>query len=138
MICDSLALFSFFAIGRLLTFSSTLANSYPKELHEKAFAAGLGGLIYPPELGGTRPADFDPFYELIMIDEMSRMGGGAVMGQGAINSMALPPIIHYGSDELKAKYVKDVVQGRKFACLGKFVSFFCLYLYFLKTCLIDF
>jgi hypothetical protein len=55
---------------------------YPRELHEKAYAAGLGGLIYPREYGGTRPDDFDPFYELIMIDEMARMGGATRAGSG--------------------------------------------------------
>jgi alkylation response protein AidB-like acyl-CoA dehydrogenase len=93
-------------------------NGYPRELHEKAYAAGIGGLIYPREYGGTQPSDFDPFYELIMIDEMARMGGAHVLGQGAINSMALPPIIHHGSDYLKQLVVKDVVQGKKMICLA--------------------
>merc|ERR1711985_181311 len=69
---------------------------YPKELHERAYQLGIGGLLWPKEYGGTRPDDFDPFYEIVMIDEMARAGGGHVMGQGAINSMALPPILNYG------------------------------------------
>ncbi len=38
-------------------------------------------MLYPPEWGGTKPADFDAFYELIMWDEFSRCGGGQVYGQ---------------------------------------------------------
>jgi alkylation response protein AidB-like acyl-CoA dehydrogenase len=91
---------------------------YPRELHEKAYKEGLGGLIYPREYGGTMPDDFDPFYELIMIDEMSRLAGGHVLGQSAINSMALPPIINHGSQYLKDLVVKDVVQGKKMICLA--------------------
>lgn len=93
-------------------------QGYPRELHAKAYAAGLGGLIYPKEYGGTQPDDFDPFYELIMIDEMARLGGGHVLGQSAINSMALPPIINHGSAFLKQLVVKDVVQGKKMICLA--------------------
>jgi hypothetical protein len=50
---------------------------------------------------------------LILWDEIARSGGGSVLGQMGINSMALPPIIRYGSAEMKARVVRDVVQGRK-------------------------
>ena len=39
------------------------------------------GVIYEREFGGTKPADFDAFYELILVDELSRVGGGNVLGQ---------------------------------------------------------
>lgn len=88
-------------------------QGYPLELHKKAYDAGINGLLYPNEVGGTRPADFDAFHELILWDELARVGGGGVLGQMGINSMALPPIMMFGSDEMKAKVVRDVVQGRK-------------------------
>jgi len=94
-----------------------IKEGYPKELHEKAFNAGIQGILYSKEFGGTRPDDFDAFYELILWDEMARLGGG-VLGQMAINSMALPPILNAGSDELKSLVVRDVVQGRKCICLA--------------------
>eukprot|EP01116_Phalansterium_solitarium_P012522 TRINITY_DN288_c1_g1_i2.p2 TRINITY_DN288_c1_g1~~TRINITY_DN288_c1_g1_i2.p2 ORF type:complete len:426 (-),score=189.53 TRINITY_DN288_c1_g1_i2:153-1430(-) len=95
-----------------------LLTGYPKELHEKAYAAGIQGLIYPKEYGGTRPDDYDAFYELILADELARVGGGHVLGQMAINSMALPPILVAGSDYLKQKVVRDVVTGKKNICLA--------------------
>jgi hypothetical protein len=49
---------------------------YPMQLHERAYELGIQGIIYPPAYGGTPPPDFDAFYELIMVDEMSRVGGG--------------------------------------------------------------
>ena len=78
----------------------------------------LQGILYPPEYGGTRPADFDAFYELILCDEFSRVGGGNVLGQMAINSMALPPIFHAGSKYLKDKVCRDVIVGKKNICLA--------------------
>ena len=87
-------------------------------LHTKVFQAGLSGVIYDKHLGGTKPEDYDAFYELIMLDEFARAAGGQVLGQLGINSMALPPIINAGSDYLKNLVVKDVVQGRKNICLA--------------------
>ena len=87
-------------------------------LHTKVFQAGLSGVIYDKHLGGTKPEDYDAFYELIMLDEFARAAGGQVLGQLGINSMALPPVINAGSDYLKNLVVKDVVQGRKNICLA--------------------
>ena len=95
-----------------------IKNGYPKSLHEKAYQLGVSGLIYPKEYGGTRPDDFDAFYELISVDEMARLGGGGVLNQLGINSMALPPILHAGSDYLKNKVCRDVITGKKAICLA--------------------
>jgi len=49
---------------------------------------------------------------LICLDEFARAGGG-VLGQNAINAMALPPILKHGSKYLKDLICKDVVTGKK-------------------------
>jgi len=90
---------------------------YPAELHRKAYLAGIQGVLYPKEFGGTRPDDFDSFHEIILWDELARVGGGGVLGQMSINSMALPPIMKYGSQYLKDKVIRDVVEGKKNCCL---------------------
>ena len=84
----------------------------------KAYEAGIQGMGYPKEYGGYRPDDYDAFYELIAIDEMARSGGGYVLGQIGINSMALPPLMLHGSQYLKDKVCRDVVMGRKNICLA--------------------
>ncbi len=95
-----------------------IKTGYPRELHEKAYAAGIQGISYPAEFGGYQPVDYDAFYELILIDEMGRAGGGHVLGQLGINSMGLPPIIHHGSQYIKDKVCRDVVIGKKNICLA--------------------
>lgn len=87
-------------------------KGYPTSLHVKAYKAGVGGLIYPRAYGGTRPDDFDAFHEMILWDEIGRAGGGAVLWQLGVNSMALPPVINYGSDYLKDLVVRNVVTGK--------------------------
>lgn len=93
-------------------------GQYPKELHARSYELGIQGILYPKEYGGTKPEDFDAFYELIMVDELARLGPGSIMGQSGINSIALPPIIHAGSEEMKRKVLSDVIKGKKFACLA--------------------
>ncbi len=44
--------------------------------------------------------------------------GGMVLGQMGINSMALPPILNFGSDFLKNKVCRDVITGKKNICLA--------------------
>jgi len=94
-------------------------DSYPKELHEKALAAGLptAGLagpvqsLYPPAM--VPKGGFDPFHELIYLDELGRTGGGACMGQAGINSMALPPILSVGNKHVQSLVVDGVICGKK-------------------------
>lgn len=92
-------------------------KEYPRDLHTKAFAAGIQGVLYDKEHGGTKPDNFDAFHELILWDELARSGGGEALGQMSVNSMALPPIINFGSKEMKEKVLKDVIQGNKFCSL---------------------
>eukprot|EP00486_Rosalina_sp_Unknown_P015703 CAMPEP_0201580974 /NCGR_PEP_ID=MMETSP0190_2-20130828/59887_1 /ASSEMBLY_ACC=CAM_ASM_000263 /TAXON_ID=37353 /ORGANISM="Rosalina sp." /LENGTH=109 /DNA_ID=CAMNT_0048018055 /DNA_START=21 /DNA_END=347 /DNA_ORIENTATION=- len=54
-------------------------QDFPSDLHDKAYKAGIYGAMYPAEYGGTPPKDFDPFHDLIMVDELSRTGCGGVL-----------------------------------------------------------
>jgi alkylation response protein AidB-like acyl-CoA dehydrogenase len=92
-------------------------GGYPMSIHEKAYEAGIGGVIFPKEWGGTPPDDYDAFHEMIILDEFARCGAH-VFRQLSINSMALPPIIHYGSQYLKEKVLRDVITGKKQCCLA--------------------
>jgi alkylation response protein AidB-like acyl-CoA dehydrogenase len=53
----------------------------------------------------------DTFHELILNDELSRFSGtsGVVIGP----SIAIPPIMQYGSKELYSKVVGSVLRGEK-------------------------
>ncbi len=46
------------------------------------------------------------------------MGGSGVFGSAEIDSMALPPIVKFGSEAMKKKIVRDVVEGRKHIALA--------------------
>ena len=50
--------------------------------------------------------------------ELAQLGGGGVLGQLSINSMALPPVINVGSQKMKDEVVRAVVTGKKNICLA--------------------
>jgi len=104
---------SFFEERILPNVNQWILDGYPKEIHKDLYDAGIAGILYPKEYGGTRPDDFDAFYELILNDEMGRCGGGGILGQLGINSMALPPLIAGGHPDLQKLVIEPVVRGYK-------------------------
>lgn len=104
------------------------SKKIPKQFLTKAAEAGILGLIvgtpwpkkYCAEPSITvNPEDFDPFHELILVDEMSRCASGGVMW-GICGGLAigLPPILNFGSEELKQRIAPDCLAGRKTICLA--------------------
>jgi len=105
------------------------ARALPMDLFRKCAKAGfLAGVIGPPWpqefadypiIGGLKPQEFDAFHELILSDEVSRCGSGGVLwGLYGGLSIGLPPVLHFGSDYLKAKVARDCLWGEKVICLA--------------------
>lgn len=69
--------------------------------------------------GGVKPEEFDYFHELIITQELARTGcrgfldgllGGMVIG--------LPPVLNFGSEEMKKEVVEPVFRGDKYIALA--------------------
>eukprot|EP01006_Ploeotia_vitrea_P044152 TRINITY_DN66815_c6_g2_i1.p1 TRINITY_DN66815_c6_g2~~TRINITY_DN66815_c6_g2_i1.p1 ORF type:complete len:509 (-),score=292.31 TRINITY_DN66815_c6_g2_i1:1380-2906(-) len=94
-------------------------GTYPPELHEKAYKAGIYAAVWPQEYGGTPPPECDAFHDLILIDELARCGSGGVLWACFFSfGIALPPIIKVGNQYLKDKVVRDVITGKKIMSLA--------------------
>jgi acyl-CoA dehydrogenase len=91
------------------------AETFPRELYNKAAAIGILGVGYPEEFGGT-PADV--FYHLIVSEEMARSGGGGVSASLLSHTIGLPPVLAHGSAAMKAKIIPPVLAGEKIAALA--------------------
>ncbi|KAF9485194.1 peroxisomal acyl-CoA-dehydrogenase [Pholiota conissans] len=69
--------------------------------------------------GLVTPEEFDYFHELIITQEFARSSlrgyGDGLLGGKVIG---LPPVLNFGSDEVKAKVVPEVLNGKKFICLA--------------------
>lgn len=91
------------------------AETFPRELYRKAGAAGLLGLNFPEEWGGT-PAD--SFYTLIASEELARCGSGGLLASLMSHSIGAPPILHLGSPSLQQKYLPPIIQGELISALA--------------------
>jgi alkylation response protein AidB-like acyl-CoA dehydrogenase len=70
-------------------------------------------------LGGVKPEEYDYFHELILTQELGRVGArgyGDGLQSGAV--IGLPPVLNFGSAELKAKVIPEVFAGKKFISLA--------------------
>lgn len=91
------------------------AGSFPRDLYRKAGAAGLLRLGFPEEDGGTGP---DPLMLVVFTEEMMRCtSAGVVAGLGSLG-IGLPPVVTWGSPELKARIVPPVLAGDKIMALA--------------------
>lgn len=93
----------------------------PRELHRKAAQAGVLGLGYPEEYGGSGTLEqrgFDIFHSLVQSEELCRPGAGGIPASLMIHGIGLPPVIAAGSEELKQRIAPQVLAGDKIICLG--------------------
>ncbi|KAJ7637697.1 peroxisomal acyl-CoA-dehydrogenase [Mycena polygramma] len=69
--------------------------------------------------GLVKPEEYDYFHELIVNQEIARCGARGY-GDGLLSGkvIGLPPVLNFGSEELKARVVPEVLQGKKFICLA--------------------
>jgi alkylation response protein AidB-like acyl-CoA dehydrogenase len=86
-----------------------------RSLVAKAGELGLFGANIPEEFGGL---DLDQVSGVVVAEMMGRAGGFGTT-YGAHSSIGLLPILYFGSDELKNKYIPQIVSGEK-------VSAYCL------------
>lgn len=108
------------------------AGGVPPHIFKSAYNAGIYGL-WPREYGGNGPEDADVFHHIILNDELCRCGSG---GFSAVvftpPSIALPPILEHGSEEMKQRVAPPVIRGEKVinCCCFVFLSFFFIKLFF--------
>ena len=89
--------------------------SSPTELYRKAGKAGLLGIGYPEEYGGSGG---DLFVKIAYLEELMRCGsGGVVAGLGSLD-ISVPPIISLGTVDQKTRFVPPVMRGEKVSALG--------------------
>jgi acyl-CoA dehydrogenase len=91
------------------------AEEFPRELYRKAAAAGLLGIGFPEEYGGT-PADL--FTHVILAEEIALAGVGGVHAGLFSHQIGAPPIATAGSAELKARVLPRVLAGEKISALA--------------------
>lgn len=90
-------------------------GEFPRQLYRKAGQAGILGLGYPEDVGGT-PADL--FAQIVVWEELMRCGSAGVLaGLGSLH-IAIPPLVKWGTAVQKERFVKPVLAGERIAALG--------------------
>lgn len=93
------------------------AGIVPREFHKKAGDAGLLGIGFPEEYGGTSEG-IDAFHRLVMVEETALAKAGGIQAGLFTHAVALPPIIEHGSDDMRKRVVPAVIAGEKILSIG--------------------
>jgi acyl-CoA dehydrogenase len=91
------------------------AGEFPREMYRKAAAAGLLGVGFPEEYGGT-PADL--LMHVVLSEEIALAGSGGVHASLFSHQIGSPPVANAGGAELKARVLPAVLAGEKISALA--------------------
>lgn len=92
-----------------------------REMNINAMRLGPGKHLKGRKLMGgvVSPEEFDYFHELIISFEYGRLGlRGSMDGLLAGGVIGLPPVLNFGTPEIQAKVVPEVLDGKKYICLA--------------------
>jgi butyryl-CoA dehydrogenase len=87
----------------------------PDELRAKMAEMGLFGIAIPDEYGG---AGMGCVASSIVVEEVSRACGGCGVYLSAHNSLCVDPLLMFGNDEQKQKYLPKLASGEWIGCLA--------------------
>ena len=88
---------------------------FPKETVEKMAKMGLMGIIVPKQYGGCG-GDYHMY--ISAVEEISKHCGTTGVILSAHTSLCAAPILEYGTEEQKQKYLPDLASGRKIGAFG--------------------
>ena len=87
-------------------------GAIPDELWPKSAAVGILGLGFPEEFGGITEG-INIWHSIILNEEMARIAVGGVAATLMVHGIGLPPVINFGSDEIKQMVAPPVLAGTK-------------------------
>jgi alkylation response protein AidB-like acyl-CoA dehydrogenase len=91
-------------------------TTFPDWVFQRLGELGFLGLTFPEEYGGQGG---DYFCSIVLAEEMTRCNsGGVAMGVAVHTDMATPPILAFGTEEQKQRYLVPAIRGEKISCLG--------------------
>lgn len=71
-----------------------------------------------PGPAGIPVKDLDIFHLMVMTDESSRIEGGVTTAMSGGSVIGVPPIVHYGTEEQKQKWLPGLFTWETSFCLG--------------------
>ena len=88
---------------------------FPRETVTKMGKSGFLGIPVPKEYGGQ---GCDPLTYVMCVEELAKVCGTTSVIVSAHTSLCVDPILTYGTEEQKKKYVPDLASGKKLGAFG--------------------
>lgn len=85
-------------------------SEFPSENVKKMAALGFMGMMAPQEFGG---AGLDTLSYVLVLEEISAACASTGVTMSVNNSLFLGPILKFGTEAQKKKYIPDFAQGKK-------------------------
>jgi len=89
-------------------------EEFPTEILKHFASADLCGLDIPEKYGGMGMGDME---QVILLEEISRVDIGVAITLAA-TSLGVFPILHFGGEAQKEKYLPDIAAGKKLAAFA--------------------
>ncbi|MDO8494140.1 MAG: acyl-CoA dehydrogenase family protein, partial [Deltaproteobacteria bacterium] len=86
------------------------ASQFPKENIKKMAGLGFMGMMAPHELGG---AGLDVLSYVLVLEEIAAACASTAVTMSVNNSLYLGPILKFGFEEQKKKFIPDFAAGKK-------------------------
>jgi alkylation response protein AidB-like acyl-CoA dehydrogenase len=91
-------------------------ETFPDAIVRRMGELGFLGLSMPESYGGQGG---DYFANIVLAEELARSGcGGLLMGLSVHTDMVMPPLLEFGSEEQKQRYLVPGIAGEAIYCLG--------------------
>jgi len=90
-------------------------HQFPADAVKKAFELGLGGVAIPADWGG---AGMDNVGYALAIEEISRGCASVGVTLSVNNSLYCDPVMKFGTDQQKERWLKPFATGEKLGCFG--------------------
>lgn len=87
------------------------SGDFPDEVFGRLGELGFLGLAYPEEYGG---GGGDYLCQIVLAEEMARCrSGGVALAIAVQTDMTVPPILKFGTEEQRKKYLVPALTGRR-------------------------
>lgn len=86
---------------------------YPIEILRRLGEMGIMGMAVPPEYGGSGA---DVISYAIAVEELSKIDPSVAVAVSVHNSLGCDPIVKFGTEEQKKKWLPGLASGKKIGC----------------------
>ncbi|WP_026504031.1 acyl-CoA dehydrogenase [Butyrivibrio sp. NC3005] len=90
-------------------------ETFPRETVTKMGKSGFLGIPVPKEYGGQ---GCDPLTYVMCVEELAKVCGTTSVIVSAHTSLCIDPILTYGTEDQKKKYIPDLASGKKLGAFG--------------------